>query len=230
MRPPIDVAAIDRETDAIIARGHRLFQTHRYGASDAEHVGLLLEIMAPARDGLVLDAGCGIGEVSRLMAAARPDLRFILMNVSAHQLAMCPVGEQFCSVLDDCHETRLTAGSIDAVMFSSALCQMDIPVALAEARRVLKPGGVLLVNDMAHAHGAHQDLERTIAARVLRPQELVDAITVAGFAVNEIVRPNADDAHFRQLGEEAGIGHMLDGIFPIIIHAIAREASCNTSR
>lgn len=223
MRPPVDVAAIDRETDAIMARGHRIFQTHRYAADDAEHVHWLLEAMAPARGGLVLDAGCGIGEVSRLMAEARPDLRFILMNVSAHQLSMCPSGDQFCQVLDDCHATLLTESSIDAAMYSSALCQMDIPVALAEAHRVLKPGGVLLVNDMAHDDGAHPDLERAIAARVLRPQELVGAITAAGFVVDDIHRLEADDTHFRQLGDEAGIGHMLDGIFPIIIRAVARK-------
>lgn len=231
MRPPVDVAAIDRETDAIIARGHRIFQTHKYAPDDAEHVAFLLRRLDPPPGALVLDAGCGIGEVPRLMSIARPDLRFILMNVSMHQLALCPVGEQFCQVLDDCHETLLTTSSIDAVMFSSALCQMDTPVALAEAHRVLKPGGVLLVNDMVNEGGDRAALEQAVAARVLSRAELLEQVAAAGFDIDHAQSPACYSSHFDELAEEAGIGDLVAGIEPIIIRAIARkDASCSTSR
>lgn len=223
MRPPFDLASVDAATEMVMAQGHRLFQTHRYSDDDAEHVALLLDMMAPPQGGMVLDAGCGIGEVSRLMSEARPDLSFILMNLSAHQLSKCPVGEQYMHALDDCHAMLLNDSVVDAAMYSSALCQMDIPVALADAWRVLKPGGVLLVNDMVHAGGHQVELEQAIAARVLSRAELVGAVRQAGFDVERVEQPDHDSSHFNAMADEAGVGALVAGIEPIIIRAIARK-------
>lgn len=221
MRPPIDIATIDAQTGPMIAAGHRIFQTHKYAGSDAEHVATLLRRFDVPQGAIVLDAGCGIGEVSRLMAEQRPDLSFILMNLSQLQLAHCPVGPQFCAALDDCHACKLPDGFVDAAMYSSALCQMDIPVALAEARRVLKPGGVLLVNDMVRTQGTPEAMEQVLAARVLTVTDLIDHMEQAGFAIDSVALPDADATHFEGLLSEAGLSHLLDGIVPVIIRAVA---------
>jgi len=169
----------------------------------------------------VLDAGCGVGEVARLMAAQRPDLAFILMNVSQLQLSHCPVGEQFFPALDDCHHCRLPNEFVDAAMYSSALCQMDTMVALCEARRVMKQGGVLLINDMVRTKGTVDEMEQAMAARVLTRNELVDTIATAGFIVTSIDFPPYSAAHFEDMLEQEGIAHLLDGIVPIVIRAVA---------
>lgn len=223
MKPPFDLAVVDSATGPALEAGHRIFQTHRYAKDDAGHVAFLLEKLDPKPDAMVLDAGCGIGEVSRLMSIARPDLAFVLMNVSALQLSHCPTGEQYLHALDDCHASLLTDESMDAVMFSSALCQMDIDVALAEAFRVLKDGGVLLVNDMAHLDGAPEGLEQAIAARVLRPEEWVHAVGNAGFLIDFVSNPDADDTHFSKMAEDAGILELIEGIIPIVIRAEKRK-------
>ena len=89
-RPPFNLAAVERATIAGMRDGHRLFQTHRYAADDTAQVRLLLDVLAPPRNATILDAGCGIGEVSRLMAALRPDLFFVMSNISPRQLATVP--------------------------------------------------------------------------------------------------------------------------------------------
>lgn len=223
MKPPFNLALVEQATAHEVANGHRILQTHRYAALDVDHVAILLRALAPPPGAVVLDAGCGIGEVARLMAAARPDLRFILANISPLQLSMCPAGPQFDAVLADCHALPLVDAAVDCVMFSSALCQMDIGVALAEARRVLKPGGILLVNDMAHRDGHQARIEQVLAARVLDADSLLDEVEAAGFALEWFGTPDNNADHFIELAGEIGLREDVRGLYPIIIRAIAQK-------
>ncbi len=220
MRPPVDIEAIEAMTPAVMASGHRIFQTHRYSADDREHVAKLLEVMAPRPDAVVLDAGCGIGEVARIMAQMRPDLAFFLANISALQLSLCPDGAEFLSLHCDFHELPLPDGCVAAVMFSSALPQMDEKVALAQAFRVLIPGGVLLVNEPIRIEGDGIELEQRCACRTLTAEGMIFAIERAGFDVQSHVFPESNDAHFRALLVADGMGHLADTIRPLIVRAI----------
>jgi SAM-dependent methyltransferase len=220
VRPPFDLAAVDAATVQVVADGHRILQTHRYGADDRAHVKVLLDLMDPKDGAMVLDAGCGIGEVSRIMGKMRPDLSFILMNISLYQLSQCPIGEQYMHALDDCHQTLLNDSVVDAVMFSSALCQMDIQVALAEAHRVLSPGGILLVNDMVRTSGDPMIMEQAIAARVLPQSELVRLIVDAGFSAEVVTPHDYDDSNFRNLLGKALRAGLIDGVYPAVIRAV----------
>ena len=223
MRPPFDLSAVDAASAQVLAEGHRILQTHRFGVSDRDQVDVLLDILDPPASAIVLDAGCGVGEVSRIMSDARPDLSFILMNVSMYQLAQCPVGDQFFHALDDCHKTLIRAGYCDAVMFSSALCQMDIAVALAEAHRMLKPGGILLINDMVRTAGSPEAMEQAIAARVLAQDDLLALVTAAGFAADVRTPVKYNDQHFQAMLAQAGFADLGVGIEPVIIRATKGE-------
>ena len=221
-RPPFDLAAVERATLAGMRDGHRLFQTHRYAADDMAQVRLLLDVLAPPRNATILDAGCGIGEVSRLMAELRPDLFFVMSNISPQQLALCPAGARFAPVLDDCHAMCFDDGVFDAVMFSSALCQMDTSVALREARRVVKAGGALLVNDMVRDSDDGGLMEAALAARVLRPDALRAMIAAAGFDIERFETPPFDDTQFRDMLVRDGLERVLDGISAVIVRAVPR--------
>lgn len=218
MRPPFDLAAIEAGTPSVLAAGHRLLQTFRYDEDDGEHVARLLQALRPAKDATVLDAGCGVGEVCRLMAERRPDLRFIMVNLSPTQLAHCPQGDRFQALLADCHELPLEDACVDAVMFSSALCQMDETVALSEAFRVLRPGGALLVNEPVRIHGDGVELERLLACRALRFEDMLEAVGTAGFPVVRVEWPTGDASHFRSLMGD--MAHLLDGVRPLIVKAV----------
>lgn len=219
MRPPFNVDVIDRYTPDVLAAGHRILQTHRYADTDEAHVAVLLEHLDPPQGAIVVDNGCGVGEVSRLMKLARPDLRFLLVNLSHVQMAACPDTDGFLHYIGDSHSLDLPAECVDAVMFSSALSQMDEAVALREAHRLLMPGGVLLVNEPVRMAGDGAELERLLACRTLPWRKLLDAIEAAGFDVAHWEFPSYSDSHFRELLANDGLDRLLEGVRPMIVKA-----------
>lgn len=225
-RPPFNLQAVEAVTPLALTSGHHVMQTHYYAETPQGHVACLLDWLNPPANAVVLDAGCGIGEVSRLMAEARPDLAFVLVNISPLQLSLCPQGERFLRVCADCHDmTDIADGSVQAIMFSSALCQMDTAVALAEASRVLAPDGVMLINDMVRAGADGERIEQTLAARVLTQTDLIRFVEEAGFTIDLAMAPAGNDAHFRDLLAQAGIEDIIEGITPFVIRATKRGRS-----
>ncbi len=195
--PPFNLAAVEEATKLALADGHRLLQTHFYHQDPKEHVRILLNLMALKRGDLIIDAGCGIGETSLLMSDLRPDLRFILANISQMQLDMCPRGPQYHHVLTDCHNADLPNGEADWVMYNSSLVQMDYAAALKDAYRVLKPGGRLFINEIVNASVySTNELERQLAFRVVSQEQMMDFVCGAGFDVTRAVFLPFESKHF----------------------------------
>lgn len=217
MRPPFNLEAVNYATDIALASGHRVLQTHRFAPTDLEQVKYLLNLMNPTEGAVVLDAGCGVGEVSKIMSQIRPDLKFILLNISQYQLDHCPTGPQFLHVLGDCHEINLPDYCVDAVMYSSTLCQLDTEVALKEAHRVLKTGGVLLINDMVRTGGDGHEMEKLLAARVLSLSELEDCLVT--FAISKFFIPRVTTEFLKDLLATDGCERLMDNVHPVIVVA-----------
>lgn len=154
-------ALLDREHHQLQRLGWKLLQTCRYAESDEAHAQVLLKLAAFPRGASVLDIGCGLGECARLMHQVRTDLRFTLVNFSAEQLKDCP--RQFVLQLADAHSLPYKDASFDAVMFHYALGHMDWPIALAEAARVLRPGGVMLIHEIERVAGDNALMHRNCA-------------------------------------------------------------------
>mgnify|MGYP003651393971 CR=1 FL=1 len=141
-------------TRKIVDGGARVFQIFQRG-SEADHIRFLLDEFNPP-SGTVLDIGCGVGEVARVMKEMRSDLDFILLNISQAQLDMCPPFRKICA---DAADIPLPDESVDAVMACYVLGHLDHDTALREMRRVIRPGGVLFVADMSG--GEIPDLDYT---------------------------------------------------------------------
>ncbi len=134
--------------------------------------------------GRVLDAGSGTGGFLTKLRAARPDLALdgLEYNGTAALRAAQKSG------------ARITRGSInalpyadasfDAIVSADVLCHeaVDPAQALAELRRVLKPGGRLVVNMPAYAWMASAHDRRVRNARRSTPSELQAWLRRAGLA------------------------------------------------
>jgi ubiquinone/menaquinone biosynthesis C-methylase UbiE len=148
--------------------------------------------------GTVVEVGCGDGAnfahypdtVSRIVAV-EPEA-YLREQASSHSDERVE--------LRDAVATRLPVGDgeADAVVFSLVLCSVDQSAALAEALRVLRPGGELrfLEHVLAHEPGftrrAQRVLDATVWPRLFggchTSRDTVGAIEAAGFTVTELER------------------------------------------
>jgi SAM-dependent methyltransferase len=96
--------------------------------------------LSPATD-TALDVGCGTGQLSVLLAERFS--RVIATDASAQQVGQGTPHERVEYRTAPAEASGLPDGSVDCLTAAQAAHWFDLPTFYAEARRVLKPGGVL---------------------------------------------------------------------------------------
>lgn len=137
---------------------HRLIAPFHPESETRREVAALREILSLAQDDVVLDLGCGWGRHLRLLAAAGH--RVVGLDLSHALLQRVPLPDKGTRirrprelVAADMRALPFDDASFDAVLnlatsFGVFLDDRDVLAALAEARRVLRPGGRLLIEGM----------------------------------------------------------------------------------
>ena len=200
-------------TKTLVSSGYRILQIFKLARSDRKHVTALLRHFNPSQSARVLDAGCGIGEVAKLMAEERPDLRFTLLNISPAQLALCP--ETMEKKEGRLEEMPFEDKRFDAVMMNYVLGHVDIEKAFSETARVLRPGGVLFIYDMT----AFPDLNRLLLVLSYKLYGRASVVACAerhGFALDRMLNPQADIEDFSKIMPLREIRELFSTVRPII--------------
>ncbi len=131
-------------------------------AGELEHI---LHALEPARDGIIADLGCGPGFTGRHLAATRHFGRVYGVDWSVPMLRRALAAHDPALLLLRADVVRLPFAreSLAGIHAGAALHVWPDPQsAIAEAARVLRPGGVLVASTFAHLPGAPGRTMRTM--------------------------------------------------------------------
>ncbi|MCI4373715.1 MAG: ubiquinone/menaquinone biosynthesis methyltransferase, partial [Thermoplasmata archaeon] len=125
-------------------------------------LGQLDRFRTPGPIRRVLDIGCGTGDLARLVARRYPVARVVAADFTAPMLAnarrrglRAPEGARVALARANALRLPFADGSFDLVTNAFLARNLsDLPKGLAEMRRVLRPGGVLMTLEITEPTGA----------------------------------------------------------------------------
>jgi ubiquinone/menaquinone biosynthesis C-methylase UbiE len=146
-----------------------------------------LRPLAAAPGGPWLDCGCGTGGLLQHLARAFPGQPLVGLDYNPAAAGRAAAKSGAAVAAGDAGRLPFAAASFAAVASLDVLCHaaVDEAAALAEMRRVLRPGGVLLLNLPAFAwlHSAHD--RRVHNARRYTARQARALVAGAGFEAVE---------------------------------------------
>ncbi|MGH8092618.1 MAG: class I SAM-dependent methyltransferase [Chthoniobacterales bacterium] len=126
-------------------KDHFSRQATGYAKFRPQYPRALFQFIATAAPGTELALDCATGNGQAALALAEFFQRVIAIDASAEQIGKAIPDERVDYRVAPAEVTGLLPSSCDAVAVAQALHWLDLAAFYAEARRVLKPGGVLAV-------------------------------------------------------------------------------------
>jgi ubiquinone/menaquinone biosynthesis C-methylase UbiE len=165
----------------------RVEETHWWYAALHRLIFETLEAQLPDwRKKEILDVGCGTGSILKKLGNLEKNVG---VDLAAEAISFCQERGLNNVQQADVSALPFSDASFDAVICSSVLYHewvKDVGEAVREMRRVLRPGGLLLLNVPAFRflHSAHD--EAVMTARRFRRNEIRSLLAENGFAIRRL--------------------------------------------
>lgn len=195
----------------------------------------LKEIFQGVSGGKILDVGTGIGDFVDILQECLSDYSEIV-GIDTGEAALARARDHFKQndikfLLMDAGKMEFEDNSFDTVCMSNTLHHLsDINIVLNEMKRVVKPGGLFIINEMfcdnqterqmshVNVHHFQCDVDTLLGRchnRTYRKQEIIDIVNNLGLSITGMYEHNT---HEEQL-KEADYNQekkKLDEIFPAL--------------
>lgn len=152
----------------------------------ALHRNLLLAIArsAPSPTARVLDAGCGTGGFLRVLGSAAVGRRLFGLDAWQPACMMAATRGRHPVVRGKVDRLPFRDGELDCLVSADVLCHQSVDplLALREARRCLKPGGVIVLNLPAYQWLFSYHDERLQQTRRFTRRALMRLFEATGFS------------------------------------------------
>ena len=185
------------ETDEYLTHGLKLFLCARLGETEKEHSEKYHQFIGFKKSSTVVDMGCGIGEMGRLLHKCDETLNIFNVTNSPRQ---CEIAKQLGShcVLADFHATGLPSGIAQYVMFNESFGYGDPKQLLQEAARLLSDGGWVVLRDFSPNTPLEQVHASSWDYKCYPMHEVIAAAAQARLALLWMKRPKFLYAHYKQ--------------------------------
>jgi len=183
-------------------RLHQRFSTNRYG-----QMRWMFDRMQLPENASVLEIGCGTGILWRGSVKVPRGWRVILTDMSVGmiretRIALARLGHSFAYMQADAQSIPFREASFDAVIANHMLYHVpDIPRALDEVRRVLKPSGICYAATMGLANLKEMD---ELAARFFSIARMTESTARFGL--------ESGDAYMRAAFSEVKLERYADSL------------------
>jgi len=187
---------------------------HWWTAGMRDVASQLFELAQLPPRGTLLDVGCGSGQGMRWFAAGHPAWRCVGIDLGHEGLVAAQRAGYPLLIRGTATELPLPEGSADAITTLDVLQHLPLDGgdrrALVEMRRVLRPGGYLLLRTNVQAFPRVPDDPAAVWHKY-DPEELREKLTDAGFRIVRLSRINAllglAEIPRELVGRRAGANH-----------------------
>lgn len=137
-------------TDIYLNNEYPIFQAGLHSNNFQEHLEILYARHWQKGATKVLDAGCGVGGVTKFFAEKHPEADFTCLNISPKQIQEAEKTKPSNVTLVEASfdKTPFEDNTFDFIYFYQSIGYRPLVETLQEMQRILKPGGKLLISDM----------------------------------------------------------------------------------
>jgi malonyl-CoA O-methyltransferase len=131
---------------------------------------------------VIVEAGCGLGQVAEALAQKYPAAKILAVDTSAEMLAACEVNTRVEYRSEDAAKLSFEDHSVDLLCANFLLPWVtDVQACLQEWKRVLRPNGVLMVSTLGVGTLQSLQASQQMLAQCIDVHDLGDALVAAGF-------------------------------------------------